>query len=53
MTCKLVYEVLMTHLISCENFIQINQVVFKYDQLKVSNLLKSYTIILDSVKDSI
>ena len=41
MTWKLVYEVYMTHLLSCVNFIKIDQVVFKYSQLKVSNLLKS------------
>ena len=45
MTCKLIYEVYMTYLISCENFIQIDQAVFKYNQLKVSNLLKSSIII--------
>ena len=35
----------MTCLLSCVNFIKIDQVVFEYGHLKVSNLLKSRIIV--------
>ena len=46
MTLKLVYKLYIAHLISCVNFIGINQVVFEYGLLKVSNLLTSRIIIM-------
>ena len=39
MTWKLVYELNIAHLVSYVNFIKIDQVVFEYNHLEVSNLL--------------
>ena len=41
MTWKVVYECYIICLLSCVNFNEIDQEVFKYGQLKVSNPLKS------------
>ena len=41
MTWKLVYELYIAHLLSCVNFIEINQVVSEYGQLKGFKPIKS------------
>ena len=47
---KSVYVFHITSLVNCLNFIKIEQVVFEYSQLKVSNLSKSRIIFFDKIK---
>ena len=41
MTWKLVYKLYVAYLVTCVNFIEIDQVVLEYSQLTVSKAIKS------------